>query len=169
MKIRNGFVSNSSSSSFVVAFPKKPKSAKDVQEILFGTIPNFVNPWFDAKYADQEDVAFWPANEVAKIIYRDMKGQKPNSKIKILKAIEGGWFRGIPEFKHYEKEGKIDWDAYYKESNRRAKKIADDFIDENKDTFIYTFEYSDNDGRLSASMEHGSTFDNVPHIKISRH
>ena len=35
MKIRNGFVSNSSSSSFVVAFPKKPKNAKDVQEFMF--------------------------------------------------------------------------------------------------------------------------------------
>lgn len=36
MKIRNGFVSNSSSSSFVVAFPKKPTSVLDVKEQLFG-------------------------------------------------------------------------------------------------------------------------------------
>ena len=35
MKIRNGFVSNSSSSSFVVAFPKKPKTAKDVLKYMF--------------------------------------------------------------------------------------------------------------------------------------
>ena len=35
MKIRNGFVSNSSSSSFVVAFPKKPKSFDDVYEMMF--------------------------------------------------------------------------------------------------------------------------------------
>lgn len=35
MKIRNGFVSNSSSSSFVVAFPKKPKTAADVWKYLF--------------------------------------------------------------------------------------------------------------------------------------
>jgi hypothetical protein len=35
MKTRNGFVSNSSSSSFVVAFPKKPKNAKDVLEYMF--------------------------------------------------------------------------------------------------------------------------------------
>ncbi len=36
MKIRTGFVSNSSSSSFVVAFPHKPESAEDVKKMLFG-------------------------------------------------------------------------------------------------------------------------------------
>jgi hypothetical protein len=36
MKIRNGFVSNSSSSSFVLVFDKKPKSVDEVQTILFG-------------------------------------------------------------------------------------------------------------------------------------
>jgi len=35
MKIRDGHVSNSSSSSFVVAFPKKPKSVKDVHQFMF--------------------------------------------------------------------------------------------------------------------------------------
>lgn len=36
MKIRNGFVSNSSSSSFIVSFDKKPSSAEELREILFG-------------------------------------------------------------------------------------------------------------------------------------
>ncbi len=35
MKIRNGFVSNSSSSSFVVVFPKKPKNVEKVFEYMF--------------------------------------------------------------------------------------------------------------------------------------
>ena len=35
MKIRNGFVSNSSSSSFIVSFPKKMKSLEDVKNALF--------------------------------------------------------------------------------------------------------------------------------------
>lgn len=36
MKVRNGFVSNSSSSSFIVIFPRAPTSAEDVHELLFG-------------------------------------------------------------------------------------------------------------------------------------
>jgi hypothetical protein len=36
VKIRNGFVSNSSSSSFLVVFPKKPKTVSDVKDQLFG-------------------------------------------------------------------------------------------------------------------------------------
>lgn len=35
MKTRNGFVSNSSSSSFVVAFPKEPKDPRDVMNMMF--------------------------------------------------------------------------------------------------------------------------------------
>jgi len=35
MKIRQGFVSNSSSSSFIIAFPKKPKSFDDVYDMMF--------------------------------------------------------------------------------------------------------------------------------------
>ena len=36
MKIRRGFVSNSSSSSFVIAFDHKPKSVEDLKEMMFG-------------------------------------------------------------------------------------------------------------------------------------
>ena len=47
MKIRTGFISNSSSSSFIVAFSKKPKTKDDVLKEMFpndpmGTVPN---PW----------------------------------------------------------------------------------------------------------------------------
>jgi len=37
MKVRKGFVSNSSSSSFVIAFPKEPESFEDVYEAMFGS------------------------------------------------------------------------------------------------------------------------------------
>ena len=37
MKKRTGFVSNSSSSSFIIVFDKEPQSASDIKEMLFGT------------------------------------------------------------------------------------------------------------------------------------
>jgi len=45
MKTRNGFVSNSSSSSFVVAFPKEPKSFDDVYEMVFDSKEGGIQPY----------------------------------------------------------------------------------------------------------------------------
>ena len=44
MKIRNGFVSNSSSSSFVVAFDKKPETVEELKKLLFGEEEVYGNP-----------------------------------------------------------------------------------------------------------------------------
>ena len=45
MKIRSGFVSNSSSSSFVVAWPKKPENALEARGILFADDTEYPNPY----------------------------------------------------------------------------------------------------------------------------
>lgn len=45
MKTRNGFVSNSSSSSFVVAFPKKPENEEEVYQMMFNGKDGLINPY----------------------------------------------------------------------------------------------------------------------------
>lgn len=45
MKMRNGFVSNSSSSSFIIAFPKKPETKEDIKSMVFGGNEAFSSPW----------------------------------------------------------------------------------------------------------------------------
>jgi len=47
MKIRNGFISNSSSSSFIVIWDKKPESKEEIKEILFKDKENI---YFDSYY-----------------------------------------------------------------------------------------------------------------------
>ena len=57
MKIRTNFVSNSSSSSFLVALPKIPTNAEDIKSILFGK---------------EEKAGKFTTLELSKIIWRDI-------------------------------------------------------------------------------------------------
>ena len=68
MKIRNGFVSNSSSSSFVVAFPRKPKSIEETGDMLFGQGYN-PNERVDYKYNDTN----FTKGQVAEKVFEDTR------------------------------------------------------------------------------------------------
>lgn len=43
------------------------------------------------------------------------------------------------------------------------------FIKENNNNFIYFFDYSDENGEFGSEMEHGGTFNELPHIRLSHH
>jgi len=198
MKIRNGFVSNSSSSSFLVAFPHKPKNVEDVKEILFTKNQNdYPNPFV---YDDTpDDQAFWPIDMVAEIVWNDIKENGSATKEQMLECIEGGYFGTYEELpghvntyrsdrrdekfcdmeeecKHLDwstDEGRTKhqavWSAINKENVKRAKAIIERFKKKNSGAEFYTFEYSDNDGVLFSAMEHGTLFRRVFHIKTSYH
>lgn len=168
MKIRNGFVSNSSSSSFVVAFPRKPLTAKDVKEILFGK-----ERYFPTYYPRDDQDKVVSTTKIAKTVFNDIENQSPNDKKSILEGFEG-WLDGAPSFPNTWGNDSPDvsrkkWDEYEKESIKYRNKCANKFIKENKNTFIYVFSYSDNDGNFYSTMEHGGIFDKLNHRRISRH
>ena len=197
MKIRNGFVSNSSSSSFLVAFPRTPKSLKDVKEILFVKDQNdYPNPYSD--YADDDEL-FWPVDKVAKIVWNDIMVNGVATDEQMIECVNGGWFdtyeelpghvdvyrddRRDEKFRQLEEdarpfdwkteEGRTKhqkvWSEINKENVKRAKAILKRFKEKNPEAVFYAFEYSDNDGTLFSAMEHGTLFRRVLHIKISRH
>jgi hypothetical protein len=71
MKTRNGFVSNSSSSSFVVAFPKKPKNEEEVYQMMFNGEDGSINPYPES-YSDMTH------REIAIRVFEDLQSDQSN-------------------------------------------------------------------------------------------
>lgn len=98
MKIRNGFVSNSSSSSFVVGLPKPIDefTEKEFIEMITEGV-NKTNRWKDIE--ERCDCNFSP-QRLAQLLYEDLK-DKINSKVPEIKT----WFyealgRGLTEYEY---------------------------------------------------------------------
>jgi len=77
MKIRSGFVSNSSSSSFIVSFKKVPENKNELRNLLFDK--------------DQTMYQEFPIDKVIDTIWHNMENQKPNNKEQIIECINGGY------------------------------------------------------------------------------
>jgi len=162
MKIRNGFVSNSSSSSFLVAFPRNPKSVEDVQEMVFGDEKGLAHPY---------ESTFFSAERVSQVIWDEVKKQIPNN-IKIICSRMSNLLEDYEQFetpaKHPQYPGDYDFD--HKGFQEANKQEAIKFTDKNKGSFFYCFEYSDNgEGAIGCAMEHGDLFKNLSHIVSSNH
>jgi hypothetical protein len=193
MKTRNGFVSNSSSSSFVIGFKQKPKSVAEMKRILFGKDDTVT--YYDESLS---------TDRIADTVYNDIKNQLPATVKQIDEEIRSGWFSGYPEIsinkefytlarEFTTKYKNLSWYDPDKLKNKEAKKLAiqiktisdeneksredalkkafDEYIKEVmpklKGLTCFIVSYSDNSGE--AVMEHGGIFDRIPHVRISHH
>lgn len=133
MKIKQAFVTNSSSTSFIVAWDKK-------------LTPD------DLDYVNSKVMNI----EKAKIVLRNSLDQEPillTEEIKpkclacaIRENIEENFYWDPPD-----KEDLIPW------------------LSENLGSYSYIYHYSDEDGKFWGEMEHGGTFNNLKHLRISHH
>lgn len=179
MKFRLGFVSNSSSSSFVIAFHHKPKDAEDVREMLFGK-----QQWHYTGFSYDDEDTDVSTKVLAENVFSKIK--KKATKQEILDSIQHGWFDGwkgvfpghdssYDEEYHrmdhsapdYEKRRDAYWEKQDKENEKRAKDIVKAFRSLNKDKYIVVMSFSDNEGE--SAEEHSDIFQRVEHIRTSYH
>jgi len=163
MKFRNGFVSNSSSSSFIVGFDKTPESQEELRGMLFpGRAPG-------ASVLSHYGTECYDADMVSKKVWKDMEDKKPLSDEEAMGVLSSGWFDGYPDYPDYGDDGKTDWEAFNEKVAEAAKECWSRQKGKLADKVLYEFVYSDGDGSFSSALEHGGTFDGVEHIQISHH
>jgi len=188
MKIRNGFVSNSSSSSFLVGFKTIPESEQEVTKLLFGSKKIF--QYYDENYRTED---------ISEIIFRELKAGSPLSETEIQEELDSGYlgdeycvdwhhvradsvekefhkkFPGqeIRKDPEWSKKWSIALDEDFKEQRQKQRELTIKFWEEHKGQFdgaqVYRFHYSDNEGAIEGAMEHGGIFDALPHVRVSHH
>jgi hypothetical protein len=181
MKCRNGFVSNSSSSSFLVGFVKKPDTVEELRELLYGDVQTIKgSDGWDSKTQRLKYREF-STLDLAEIVFRDM--EKPLSPSRIVEILGGSEYPGdrvdipdAPEESDFFIENpedpynNVDWVAYGKARADAARAMVKAALgEENEKMQWYEFGYCDEGGGIESLLEHGGTFANLPGICISHH
>ena len=180
MKIRNGFVSNSSSSSFVVAFPHKPETIEELKEMMFGKQEfHYISIYGEKGQTD------YPTQVIAEAVFNTIEERATEEQV--IESIENGHFDAYIDHRicpgRYDnwdkitklnyKEHKEEMEKLWKEeeeiNHERATKIAITFIAHNKGKYIVVLEYGDEGGGFEAILEHTDIFNRLQHIRTSYH
>lgn len=172
MKTRAGFVSNSSSTSFIIELPQKPTDADDVQRWIFPNTPYITTEWDDECQLSTADAA--------KIVFDDLKDQAPLTLDQIINEV----------ITH------VDFDYINRDSV--ARRIINDLhipiqtirelakshdpirmhqivnqwiatIFKNLNHVIYIVEYGDNHGNTIPQLENPDAWKYIPHIALNNH
>jgi hypothetical protein len=163
MKTRSGFVSNSSSSSFLVGFVKKPTTVEEMKQVVFGDA-EFHGEWGE----------LCPTMGLAAIILEDIKDQVPMTKDLILEFLIPGSFPGEPSTEDFHLPGgdrwTIDWDKYEAAKWTFVQAYYDKEVAQYDGKLeFYSFEYEDHTS-VGSCLEHGGTFERMPyHLRVSNH
>ena len=179
MKIRTGFVSNSSSSSFVVAFPHNPKSVADLKQMMFGKQEWHYAGIYGSKNSDVS------TQQIAESVFADIK--RKATKKQVYESIRNGWFKPyiIPEmfpghhmsetshlsFQNEDERKEIQriWKEDEEINDKRANAIADGFVRAYDDKYIVVLSYCDEEGGWQSILEHSDIFYRLNHIITSYH
>lgn len=164
MKIRNGFVSNSSSSSFVIAFDGDPNDVEYLKNRLFDGQDEVEGLYGDGTVSTDDACA-----HILSVL--NASGH-PVDVLQIADEIRG--YECDPRMPsrpdYFDNKGDYDalYQKYQKQSMVASLMIAEDFIAKNGKDNVYILEFSD-DSSIGSFVEHGDFLTKLPVIVVNKH
>lgn len=199
MKTRNGYVSNSSSSSFILSFDKKP-TKKQLGKMLF---PDGKVPYYETFGGDDKQPTY---EEVVNVVYNDLKEEatkeeldseldslayheeyfsspygerhrKSNDFLHDFRQKNGFWLFDRREGKEEQirMEAMKEYNKIEEEENneidKKVSEIKEKIIDKNKKNLKGKKIYivSYSDNQGMSYFEHAGIFDNIWHLRVNHH
>ena len=170
---RTGFVSNSSSSSFIVTFPHKPESKEDLADMM-GVCHSL---GYDQNRGSKEEVVdrVWndlkngaESNSIFSFVFLN-DDENLESEYDLMFHLSSLMSDILYEFNWEDREsGACEIPALERFIEKIQTKINNTKLkNEDQTGFKARFRYSDEDGE--GWLEHGDIFRNLPHERISHH
>lgn len=167
MKVKTDFVTNSSSTSFIVFFPKVINTIEDLAE--FVTREDFRKIIFD-DIQNQTPIESSSKKFIRKISEVIRSGYIPDCDTwgydKIFCREHGITVKELKENPQWQNQ------MYNEQEMSRTElsvKMASNLRSTHKETYAYIFEYGDEDGGIFAKLEHDFKWGGLPFKAISHH